>query len=133
MATEFVRAAIFDGAKPNNPVQVTSEGRLATDGKSEITIGAAASTTYSNQLGTDSTQLLDEDAERYQILFQNLDDTNSIHLRFGADSATTDDYRVGPGASFSFPPGVSYRGKLQAVASAADTKYLLVSFGKPAS
>jgi hypothetical protein len=134
MAPEFVRAAIFDGAKPNNPVQVSNEGRLATDGKAEVTLGEAAATTDSgNLLGTSSTELLAEDADRYQVLFQNLDSTNSVHLHFGDDDATTDDLRVGPGASFTFPPGIAYKGALRAIASAADTSYVLVSFGKPAS
>lgn len=130
---EMLKVALFDGAQPNNTVKVKSGGSLQADvsGSSvDATIGPATADveTTRSTLGTTSAEIADTDPDRTQILLQNLDGVNSIHVRFDGTSATIDDMRLSPGGTFSFPVGVVYTGKINAVATDVDTKYVLIVY-----
>jgi hypothetical protein len=125
---DFVKAALFDGQDPNTNAQVTEAGALKTEPLNEVSIS-----TTKNALTTTSTQIADVDPTRIQIQLQNLDDTNSIHIAFvpSPGDADTDDFRIGPGESYSFPPGWTYTGEIQAIATEADTPYVLLVYQRP--
>lgn len=130
---EMLKVALFDGATPNNTVKVKSGGSLQADvsGSSvDATIGPATAdvSTTRSTVGTSSAEIANTDTDRTQIFLQNLHATNSIHVRFDTTDATTEDLRIPPGGTFSFPVGVVYTGKIKAIATDADTRYVLVVY-----
>ena len=137
---EMLKVALFDGAKPNNTAKVSSTGKLEADvtgsevdvsgSEVDATIGPALADveTIRSAIGTTSAELLDIDATRTQIVLQNLSGSASLHINQSGDDATTDDLKIGPGASFSFPMGIAYTGKIQIIASGADTPYVCIVY-----
>ena len=66
---------------------------------------------------------------RRQIMIQNLDSANPIFIALDNPPATTMGHlRVGPGETFSFPPGVSFEGFVEAIASGAPVTVIVVEF-----
>jgi hypothetical protein len=137
---EMLKVALFNGSEPNKTVNVTDTGSLQADvsGSTVDASGSAVDSTIAPSVadvetvqemaGTTSAEMAAADATRSQIVLQNLDGANSIHINLGEDAATTDDLRIPPGGSFSFPVGMAYQGAIQAIATDVDTKYVLVIF-----
>lgn len=120
------RVAVFDGKEPNNTVNVSATGALQTE--STVVPAATDVETTRGLLGTSSDTLAGEDALRAQVVLQNLSDAETIHVRLDDSAATLDDLQIGPGASFSFPPGMAYQGEIRGIATDVDTKYVLIVY-----
>lgn len=130
---EFAKVSLFDGAEPNRTVGVRADGSLQADvtgSAVESTIAPAVSDveTTRDTLGTTSETIAAADDDRAQIVLQNLDTDGVIHALLGPGSATNDDLMIPPGGSFSFPVGMVYRGAIQAIATEADTPYVLIVY-----
>ncbi len=129
---EFV---LIDGhnGKPGNSAEVTPEGsvRVQTTGEGSGTVSDVDM--ERGTLGTTSSTILSADATRTQIHFQNQDPTNAIHLSLSTVGATATDFRVDPGASFTFPPGATYQGPVNAIATGAGTNWVAIVYREQSS
>lgn len=78
----------------------------------------AAGTVAATKATVDVTSavLVNSNADRRQIEIQNLNGANPVHLLFAdSGSAAATDFRLDPGARYSFPPGVVYTGEIRAI------------------
>lgn len=128
--SDFGAVSLFDGERPHVRTKVTDDGQLVTDasGSSVRPIASNGVTTTKGAAGTSSTELIDVDDNRTQILIQNTSDANTIHIALGTDDADANDLAIPPGGTFTFPPGVTYTGAIQVIASDVDTNYVVLEF-----
>ena len=114
---------ISDGFGTGNQSSVSDDGKLST----ESTPTTATPTRVESTVGTTSAALLNvTDAVGIQI--QNTDPSNTLYIRFGTSSATTNDWALPPGGEYHLPSTVRYTGEVQVVASAASTTVLAIAW-----
>jgi hypothetical protein len=105
--------------------------RVASD---RATPGYPASSPADNNyvtVTTGGTVIVDEVAapgQRRQIQLQNLSETIPVHINLGASAATTNHYRIDPGATYMFPYGVSYDGKIRGLAVGGSAVIAIIEF-----
>jgi hypothetical protein len=104
---------------PGNAAKVDDDGRVATAaGPTRTVVNRVA-----GSVGTSSAVVLSDNPRRVQLQVQNLHASNALHVSLASSAASTQDYRLDPGAVYSFPPGVVYTGEVQLVATEMDTPF----------
>ena len=118
--------SLESGTGESLAAKVTRDNNLGAEAR----YGRTTVTTATETVGTSSVEVLAADDARLQFTLQNLSDTDFIHVRLGPNSAaaTTNDLRIDPGQMYSLPPGVAYTGAVQAIATAANTKLVVVQY-----
>ena len=118
--------SLEDGTGEARAARVTTDNNLGAEAR----YGRTEVETETETVGTSSVEVLGADDTRLQFTLQNLSDTDFVHVRLGPSTtaATTNDLRIDPGQMYSLPPGVAYTGAVQAIATAANTKLVVVRF-----
>lgn len=79
-------------------------------------------------VGTSDAELVEANADRKQIQIHNSDTTNPMFIRLKDDVATSAYIRIGPGVTYSFPPGVTYTGSIHAIAQGGTVAAIVYEF-----
>jgi len=114
---------VEDGLGSGRTVRVTDGGAARTE--------PAPSLTASNQVTLPtgaSVQVAGNRTGRRQIKVQNTHPSAVCHLAFDDPPATAGHYRLDPGATFEFPPGVSYEGEIEGFAPTANVDVVVIEF-----
>jgi hypothetical protein len=118
--------SLEDGTGEARAARVSTDNNLGAEAR----YGRTEVETETETVGTSSVEVLGADDARLQFTLQNLSDTDFVHVRLGPSTtaATTNDLRIDPGQMYSLPPGVAYTGAVQAIATAANTKLVVVRY-----
>ena len=103
---------------------------VGRDGALKTTPGAGDTGNQTRVLTSTWVEILAENAGRRQVQIQNQSPTVAVFIQLVDSLASVGSYRIDPGATYSFPPGVAWRGKIHAMANpGADV--VVIEFSEP--
>lgn len=91
-------------------------------------VATSAITRKDETFDSSGTTLVAANSARTQIQIQNLDASENIYIRLKDEAASTTDLRIGPGETYSFPPGAVYTGVIRATTDSGSATAVVVEF-----
>ena len=107
----------------NEPVAVSGVEDPVTTLPGVVTVSPANGTASNGTSGT----ALSSDSTRRGLAIQVLG-AYPVHVHFGDDDATTDDWRIPAGGVFSFPSGIAVTSAVQLIAAGGDSDYRILEY-----